>query len=147
MTHDVFTDDDFAKSKEYPNLEPHYFSSRRICADVVRGFEAEHMKPLIDKAASEFADKLWTMVENSLWDDTESNLQGMMYRTVDDIVRGLLSGEKWIMNKYVLGPRYECEKVRATVAKHITDELAAARIADLEDEIKRLKADNEWLRR
>lgn len=147
MTHDIFTDEDFAKSSEYSNLEPHYFSSRRICAEVMKGFEADHMRGLVDKAASEFADKLWAMVETSLWDDTESNLQSKMYRTVDDIVKGILSGEKWIILKYVLGPRYECEKVRAAVAKHIPDELAAARISDLEEEIKRLKQDNEWLRR
>lgn len=50
------------------------------------------------------------------------------------------------MDRYVLGQRYECEKIRAAIAKHIPEELQNARIADLEAENAKLKEDLEWAR-
>lgn len=144
---DTISEEDVAASKGYETLGPAYFASRRIVERFMASFEAEHFKPLIDKAAEDFRDELWDKVSEWLLMDTESNLQSQMWRQVDDCVKGILSGERWVMDKYVLGQRYECEKIRAAVAKHIPEEIQNARIADLEAENAKLKADLEWARK
>jgi hypothetical protein len=111
------------------------------------GFEAEHFKPMIDKFGREFADALWESVKDHLLSDTELNLQGSMWHQVDQIMQGALSGERWIMDRYVLGDKYDCGKARAAIAKHIGDELAAKRIEDLEAEVAKLKEDLAWERK
>lgn len=76
-----------------------------------------------------------------LWSDAEMNLQGKSWRMVDEIVRGILSGEKWLIERYALGDRYDCDKIREAVARHIPREIMQARIADLEAENERLRKD------
>jgi hypothetical protein len=143
----MFTDEDKTKSaKGYESLGPHYFSSQRAADEITEAFIAEQMKPLVNKAADDFGDKLWTMIEDHLWSDVNSNLQSKMWRTIDEIVKGILSGEEWVMKRYALGSKYECEKIRAAVAKHIPHELLSERVKDLEEENKRLIADNNFYR-
>lgn len=51
---DTITEEDVAASKGYESLGPAYFASRRIVERFMASFEAEHFKPLIDKAAKDF---------------------------------------------------------------------------------------------
>lgn len=143
----VITAEHIAAAESYQTLGPAYFASRQIAERFMASFEAEHFKPLIDKFTKEFNDELWSGVSSCFLSDTEANLQNAMWRQVDDCVKGILSGERWVMDRYVLGQRYECEKVRAAVAKHIPEELQNARIADLEAENAKLREDLKWARR
>ena len=140
MTDPVFTDEDIFKgTEEYPVLGPAYFAARRMAERFMQAFEVEHFEPLVKRFTKDFSDTLWTDISDHLLSDTESNLQSEIWRTVDQCVEGILSGEQWIMNKYALGSKYDCEKIRAAVAQYIPQELQNARIADLESEIKSLK--------
>ena len=147
MTEADFTEADLKQGAQHLTLGPAYFAARRVCQAHLEAFEAEHMRPLIQKFTKELADEVWTTVQDSLWSDTEYNLQGQMWRMVDQCVLPLLSGEGWAVGKYALGERYDCEKVRATVAKHVPAELQDARVADLEAEVKKLREQLEWARR
>lgn len=143
---DVFTKDDLAKGASGPGatLGPHYYSAQRVVADVMKGFEAEHLDPIIKAATDSFHDKLETVVRGFIWQDVESNLQSEMWRTVDSIVHGILSGEAWLMERYALSTRHDCEKVREAVAKHIGDHVAKARIKDLEARVTSLTDELKW---
>ena len=131
----------------YESLGPAYFKAREIAERCMKDFEDEHFKPLLDKFVDEFRDALWSKIQYSLLGDTEMNLQSEMWRTIDNTVLALLSGEKWAMERYALGARYEQDKVRAAIAKHIPAELQDKRIADLEAEVERLTNDLKWARR
>jgi hypothetical protein len=131
---------------KHPVLGPVYFSAREMAEKLMAGADAAEFKVLIDKAAADFGDKLQERVEYSLMNDVESNVQNFIWNEVDRIVQGLLSGERWVMERYALGERYRCEKVRATVAQHLGEELKAGRLADLEAEVERLKADLKFCR-
>ena len=135
----TFTDDDIRQGAEYPPLGPAYFASRRIAERFMEAFQAEHFKSLVGKFEKEFSDRLWTSMSDHLMSDTESNLQGEMWRQVDTIVSGLLSGERWVMDRYVLGKRHDCEKVRTAVATHIPREVMDGRLLDLEEEVRGLR--------
>ena len=135
----MFTDEDYQKADKMPELGPAYFAARRFVEKAMQGADEEPFKPLIDKIASDIRDKLWDDVQNFLMSDTEYNVQGAIWRAVDDSVDALLAGKEWAIKKYVLADRYDAIKVRETVAKHITDELYAARIKDLEKEVADLK--------
>ena len=148
MTEQLITAQDIADGEQYRALGPAYFTSRRICEQATDGFTAEHLKPLVKTISDEFADKLWTLVEDALWSDTETNLQGRMWRMVDEIVQGILSDKHpWIAEKYALGERYDCEAIRKALALSIKDELGAAFHADLQAENERLRKDLEDCRR
>ena len=73
--------------------------------------------------------------------DNENNLQGEMWRHADRMVKHVLAGDDWAMKKFALGQRYDCQKVRETVAKCIPKELQDARVADLEAQVEQLKRD------
>ena len=128
---------DIDEAGKYSVLGPQYFAARRIAERFMEKFEVEHFKPLIEKAVSEFHDKLWEGVVDSFLYDTEGGLQSRMWEQIDASVEALLSGEPWALQRYCLGNRYDQEKVRAAVAKHIPQELQDKRIADLEAQLAR----------
>lgn len=142
----IFTEDDFAQARDYEGLGPAYFAARRTCEGAMAAFKAEHVEPLIKEASDAFYERLMTSVQDYLWSNAEMNLQGEMYRMVDQTVKALLGGADWALQRYALGERYDCAGVRAAVAKHVPKELQDARIADLEEELKRLRSDLEWHR-
>jgi len=135
----MFTDEDYQKADGMPELGPAYFAARRFVEKSMQGSDVEPFKPLIDKIASDIRDKLWDDVHNFLMSDAECNVQGAIWRAVDDSVNALLSGQEWAIKRYVLTDRYDAVKVREAVAKHITEELASARIQDLEKQVSDLK--------
>jgi uncharacterized protein (UPF0297 family) len=144
---EAITDADIQDSAEYPTLGPAYYSARRFAEEFVSGAEGEQFKPVVEKIVNDLHDELWTRVSENMVYSVESAVQAHIWQTVDSIVGYLLSGEKWAMEKYALGTRYECDKIRAAIAAHIPKELQDARIADMEDELKRLRSDLEWARK
>jgi hypothetical protein len=144
---EIITQEDHEKAADCSTLGPHYFTARRVAEQFISKFETEQFKPLIDDFAKQFADKLQSDLDDYLLSNAEMNVQGTMWRMVDDVVKAILGGNRWALERYALGPRYDHDAVRKAVAAHIPRELQDRRIADLEDEIKRLKQDIEWLRR
>lgn len=117
----------------------------------VEHFKAEQFQPLIDDITKTATDKIretiWDDVQTFLLSDVESNLQGAMWRQIDDSVEALLGGKEWALNRYALRDRYDSGAIREAVAKHIPLELQEKRVADLEAENKRLRDDLEFYRR
>lgn len=135
------------KGAEHPVLGPHYFAARQVAEEFMAEFEPKQFEPMVRKAADAFMEQAQDALENWLLSNVESNLQGTIWRQIDDSVKALLGGERWALDRYALGERYDCEKIRAAVAKHIPVELQEKRVADLEAENKRLREHNETLQR
>lgn len=145
--YDIFMSDDIAEGEKSPILGPEYFAARRVSEQVMSKFEAEHLKPLVEKIADEFRDKLWDDLRDYIVNDTEMNVQSSIWRMVSDTVRALLTGEEWAMKRYPYADYSDGEKVRAAVAKHGGDTLLNARIVDLEKEVAELRERLETARR
>ncbi len=142
----IFTDEHVKEAEQYDNLGPSYFAAREIARRYMENFASEQFEPLIKEFTDKFRDKLWGDVDTFLISDTESNLQGTIWRMVDEVVRGLLGGKQWMLKRYALGDRYDCDELRAAVAKHIPKELQDARVGDLEAEVAYLKEQLKWER-
>ena len=132
---------------KHPVLGPHYFAARQVAEEFMASFEPKHFEPMVRKAADAFMEQAQEALEAWLLSNVESNLRGTIWRQIDDSVKALLSGERWALERYALGSRYECDKIREAVAKHIPEELQDARVKDLEEEVARLRKDLEWARR
>lgn len=143
-----FAPDELAEGEEHPTLGPAYFAARKVAADFMEPFEAEHFKPLIEKFCGELQDQLWSKLEDHLLSDTESNLHSSLWRMVDGTINALLTGQPWALARYVIATeRYgEAPKVRAAIVGHCRDQIAEQRIADLEADLKRAREDMEWHR-
>ena len=143
----IFTVEELAFGEQHPALGPEYEGARNAAEAFMAKFEAEHFKPLVDQFADAFRDKLWSDLSDWLIGDTESNLQSEMRRMIEGTVNALLSGEQWALNRYVMSGYHDGEKIRKAVALHIEEEVAKARITDLEKEVTRLREQLEWARR
>lgn len=142
----MFEADEVSKGIDNPILGPSYFAARKTAERFMASFEAEHFKPLIDEFTEKFRDELWSNISEWLLMDTESNLQGEMWTHVDNMVKHVLAGDEWAIKKFALGERYDCERIRKTLASYIPKELQDARISDLESEVDRLTRDIKFLR-
>lgn len=143
----MFADEDLKDAEKHPVLGPAYFDARRISRGILEKFEAEDFKPLIDKVAGEIHTKLWSDVESYLLSDTECNVQGEMYRMVDNCVEALLTGKEWALQRYALTGNFDGEIIRKKILEHAPEELKAGRISDLEKEVESLKKDLEYYKR
>lgn len=130
----IFSDED-TNSPYASSLGPEYFASNRLAEAMMAKFDADHLKPLVDKVAEEFRDKLWSDVVDYLVADTEQNVAGAIRNMVNQTVRALLTGEEWAMQRYPYADYMDGEKIRKAVAKHGGDTLIARRITDLEAEV------------
>lgn len=137
----MFTDQHIAEGEQSPTLGPAYFCSRDVVERAMAGVQSSDFKSMIDSIGKQIIDHVWEKVQDHLLSDTEMNLQGAMWRQVDDMVRHILAGEKWAMARFALGERYDCEAVRAAVARSVPAELQDARVADLERQVAQLKKD------
>lgn len=138
----TITDADVERSEQgYEVVGPAYFAARRIAERVWQGSDTEPFKDVAKKAAELVREELYDYIESHIQSDLEVNFQGHLYRLVDDTVQALLTGTAWAMERYPLSKRYVATEVRAAVAKHGGEPLLMARIADLEAEVDRLKAD------
>lgn len=146
MTEQAFEIGDFAEAEGYPVLGPAYFSARRKAAAMVEHLAAEDFEPIIKKAADDFYAKLLDDAQTYLLSNAEDNVQGEIWRAVDQCVQDLLTGKDWALSRYALGDRYDTKAVRAAVAMLIPAELQDARLVEAEAEITKLKADLQFER-
>ncbi len=113
-------------------------------------FRDEHLQPMADEIVKAVTDKIrekvWDDFRDYLVMDTEQNAAGAIRGMVNGTVKALLSGDRWAMERYPLAARYDAEKLRAAIAAHIPDELAKARIDDLEKQVADLRQSLEWAR-
>jgi len=144
MTDCTFTDDDTSIS---PVLGPEYRASNRLAEAMIAKFDAEHLKPLVDKVADEFRDKLWSDVTDWLLADAEQNVAGQVRYMVEQTMQALLTGKVWAMNRYPYADYTKGEEVRKAVCAHGGETLMARRIADLEAELAKKEETISWLRR
>lgn len=135
------------QAEKYPVLGPHYFAAREAAEKFMAAFEAEQFAPLLKKAADDFYGQLHERLENFLLSDVENNLQGTIWRQIDESVKALLTGQHWAIQRYALGERYDHGRIREVLASLIPAELQDKRVADLEAEVKELKQSLEWERR
>jgi hypothetical protein len=94
---------------------------------------------MVGKFSDEFYRRASEMFDQYLLNDASCNLQNAIWHQIDESVKALLSGEQWALERYALGERYDHEKIREAIAKHIPNELRDKRIDDLEAEVKQLK--------
>lgn len=139
MSDDLITAEHIKAADTCETLGPTYFAARSVAERFMGQFQNEHFKPLIDDFTKKFCDELWLKAECFFLSDTETNIQLSVWRMVDEIVREILGGHTpWIAQRYALGARYECDKVRAALARLIPKELQDARILDLETQVAEL---------
>ena len=144
MTDLTFTDEDIAVG---PVLGPEYRASQRFAEGVMKGFQDEHLQPLMKIIADEVQDKLWDVARDWLLQDTETNVHGAVRDMVEQTINALLTGKEWAMQRYPYADYSKGEEIRKAVAKYGSDELLMRRIADLESEIAKKEETMQWLRR
>jgi len=127
-------DDEDTTGQFASSLGPEYFASNRLAEAMLAKFDAEHLKPLVDKAADEFRDKLWHDVTDYLLADTEQYVAGAVAHMVEQTVQALLTGKEWAMQRYPYADYSKGEEIRAALAPLVGDTLLARRVADLEAE-------------
>ena len=140
----TFTDGDIALG---PVLGPEYGASNRLAEAMLEKLQVEHLKPLVERVADEFRDKLWDDVRDWLLADTEQNVAGAVRNMVEQTIVALLTGKEWAMKRYPYANYSKGEDIRKAVAQHGSEPLLMARIADLEAEIAKQKETIDWLRR
>lgn len=147
---EIFTADDTEFGLSHPTLGPEYSAARSFMDRFMSGWEDEHLRPLAESVAKEVTErireKVWDDFRDYLLMDTEYNAAGAIRQMVNDTVKAILSGERWAMQRYPLAERYDAEKIRAAIARHIPDKIAARRIEDLEEQVKKLTESLEWAR-
>ena len=146
----IFADEDIQFGETHPVLGPEYSAARRFMEGFSESFRVEYLQPFTDEIVKTIADKVrekvWDDFSNYLLIDTAYNAQGAIRGMVNATVMALLSGEEWAMKRYPMAARYDAEKVRAAIASHIPDEIAKARIADLEKQVSDLQERLDWAR-
>lgn len=140
----TFTDDDIAVG---PVLGPEYRASLRWSEAVTAALDPEHIKPIIDKAATDLQAVIWDATVDHLLYDTNHNAAGAVRHMVEQTVQALLTGKEWAMQRYPYADYSKGEEIRAVVAKHGGDELLMRRIADLEAELVKKEETIQWMRR
>jgi hypothetical protein len=141
------TDADIKKSEGYETLGPGYFAARRIAETIMRGADGEPLHAVADHCVEKIRQEVYRYCEDHLLSDLEINVQGHIVNLVDSTVQALLVGQPWAIERYAVSQRYQADEVRAAVAKHGGEPLLLARVADLEKEVARLKADLAYYRR
>ena len=147
-----FSEEAIEFAGQYPNLGPEYHAARAFMERFAESFRDEHLKPMADEITKEVCDKIrdrvWDDFRDHLLSDVEQNAAGQIRAMVEGTVKALLSGEDWAMKRYPLAERYDAEKLREAIAKHIEEPLAKARIEDLESQNRKLKEEVAyWSRR
>ena len=143
----MFDEKYLSEAEEHQTLGPAYFDAQDVTNRFMKQFEDTQFKPMVDKLAKDFRERLWDDLQSWLLSDTQCNLQSEIWRMVDNCVQALLSGEQWAVTKYALADRYDCEKIRKVLAALVPAELQDRRIADLEKELAETKKDLEYYKK
>lgn len=131
---------------KHPTLEPEYTRAHAFAEQLLKEFEAEHFKPIIKKLTDAVGEALWDMVRDRIIEDTAYNVAGHIQGRIESSIAALLGGREWAIQKYALGS-YRQEDIREAVAKAVPKELQDMRIAELEQEVERLKESLGFARR
>jgi hypothetical protein len=129
------------------SLGPHYKLSRDFAEKIMSADNESGLSAIIAEATNQFHSKLSEVVQYHVLSDVECNVQGEIWHEVDYIVTAILGGEQWALQRHVLGDRYECAKIRATIAIMIPVELQGKRVTDLDRELTEANRQLEWARR
>ena len=125
--------------QHYPTLEPEWTHSRILAEKVMVQFEADYFKPIIKKLTDQVTEHLWDLFRDYLISDTEQNIAGHVRDRIERSVQALLSGEEWVIKKYVLADHWDSLAIRNALVKQIPKELQDQRVLDLEKELKTVK--------
>lgn len=123
-------------------MGPTYFAARRFTEHMLKGSAETDFNPLIKEITDRLYRNIQDSFENFLLNDTDANIQGYIWRLVDDIVEGMLKGEKWIIDRYALSTRYPIEEVRKSLFQMAGDDLKGIYIAELKKTIASLEGIN-----
>ena len=138
-----FTEEDRAMS---PALGPEYRASHRLAEAMFDKFNAEHLRPLVEKAADEFRDKLWDDVRDWCLQDSELNVAGAVREMVEQTITALLTGKEWAMQRYPYADYSKGEEIRKAVCAHGAETLLGQRVADLEAELAKAQQTITYMR-
>ena len=128
-----------------PSIEPENSHANALAERVMMQFEAEHFQPLLKKVANAVSGHLWNIFRDHIISDAEMSVAGHIRDRIERSVEALLSGQEWAIEKYVLHD-YNRLGVREAIAKLVPKELQDKRVAELEEEVERLRADLGWYR-
>ena len=109
-----------------------------VAAESVAAIDVEGIKALADDMADRFSCLVHEYFDGRFRSDMEDNIKIHISNSVESVVEHLLAGNRPHLEKYVL--KSYRDDVREAVARHLGDELAKARIADLEREVEMLRA-------
>jgi hypothetical protein len=137
----MFSEDHMKKAEDSPSLGPAYFSGREFAERLMSTATGKELDGIAQDLSSKIYATLQSALQDHLINDTESSIQSHIWGSVDEMVRYLLAGEEWAIKRYVLNERYNAEKIRAAIARHIPDDVRNARIADLEAQVEKLRND------
>lgn len=135
----MFKDEYLKDGEKFPELGPSYFEARDVANSILKEVKWDFFDKIIKEASDRFYVSLQSDVENFIQSDTRSNIQGHIYRMVDNTVSALLTGEKWAFHRYVHTRNFNGEKIRKKIMETAPEEIKLGRIADLEEENRRLE--------
>lgn len=142
----MITEEDMTKSAGGV-LGPEYWAARREAeALVAQVLPQELLNEISSRVAKEVSEAVFESISSYLWDGClEHNMQLKAHHMVGDVISAILSGNKALARTVAI-ERFDQFGVRKAIAELIPDEVAKARIADLEKEVARLNDQLRWLR-
>lgn len=139
---------DVAEGEASPVLGPVYFAARRWADGLVPAYQEGALAKIVKRAAEQFLAELQEGAENYLLADVSSNVQGHVWHLVDRIVEdGIVGGVPWVVQRYGLGERYQCQVLRVALAEHCKEVLVPMVAQRLRDEAGQALQSRDWYRR
>ncbi len=138
----MITQEDIENAKDIEYLGPAYVASHRIVEAALEKLEPEAFKDIAKPFVDAVYEKIQNAVESSILFDAQYNISGQVKDAIDGAINALLSGEEWALRQYVTEERHNnmAPKMRETIARLLPDHIMAARVADLEKQVERLKS-------
>lgn len=139
---------DVVEGEASPVLGPVYFSARRWADGLVPAYQEGALAAIVKKAAEHFLGELQEGAENYVLADVSSNVQGHVWHLVDRIVEdGIIGDVPWVVQRYALGERYNCQALRVALVEKCRDVLVPMVAQRLRDEADQALQSRDWYRR
>jgi hypothetical protein len=142
-----FTPHDVLEGEQCATLGPAYFAARRMSETIMAKMEPDILEPLIKQFSDALYEKASEAFTEHLLYDAEQNVQGGIWRMVDQTVTALLTGSEWALERYPLAKYHDGQAVRKAIFEQCADRMQNMRIVELEAEVERLKQINDFYRR